>query len=75
MWSSVLHSIEDMATAKVRKVLDVLGEHEDRCIVYKCTIAQKTKLAKYSEMRLWLTEQKEEGFLKMLHGIHWLLEE
>ena len=74
MWSSVLNNTEDMATTKVQRVLDVLGEHEG-CIVYKCTTGQKTKLAKYSGMRLWLTEQNEEGLLKMLDGLNWLLVE
>ena len=64
-----------MTTTRVRRVLDVLGEHEDGHIVYKCTISQKTKLAKYSGMRLWLTEQDEKGLLKMLDGLNWLLVE
>ena len=70
-----MHKTEDMAATKIRKVLDVFGEHVDGFMVYKCTIDQKTKLAKYIGMRFWLKEQDEEGLLKMLDGIHWLLVE
>lgn len=64
-----------MATTRFRRVLDVLGEHEDGYIVYKCTIGEKTKLAKYCGMRLWLKERYEDGLLKMLDGLNWLLVE
>ena len=47
----------------------------DTYIVYNCTIGQKTKLAKYSGMRLWSTEQNEKVLLKMLDGLNWLLVE
>lgn len=54
-----MDNTEEMVTAKVRKVLHVVSEFEEGCIVYKCTITQK----------------KQQGSLKMLDGIHWQLEE
>ena len=38
-----MDNTEEMVTAKVRKVLHVVSEFEEGCIVYKCTITQKKK--------------------------------
>lgn len=56
-------------------MFDVLGEYEDGYIVYKCIIGEKIKFVKYCGMRFWLIECYEDGFLKMLDGLNWLLVE
>lgn len=57
-----------------KNLLEVLTEYEDGALIYKCTIAGKTKLAKYTGMKLWLKGHEAVEMQKSLDRLHWLLE-
>lgn len=54
--------------------VDVFTEYYDGALIYSCKVGHKTKLAKFAGMKLWLQKKQKPQLVRMLEGLHWLLQ-
>ncbi|KAJ7321168.1 hypothetical protein OS493_035336 [Desmophyllum pertusum] len=54
--------------------VDIFTEYYDDALIYSCKVGQKTKLAKFAGMKLWLQKKQKPQLVRMLEGLHWLLQ-